>query len=620
MYSFLVYATTNQQSAERLLNKSAKITKDIMPSLGQNILSSLQMIPEINGGWFFLYPDNITHQHLVTEFVDDDVAVIVFGDVVARNVHSTSRHLADIWKQGGLEAVRNLDGCFSAVIVDKPQRTLYVVSDLTGRRTPHYFVDHGTLLISPHDVAIVATGLCPLEYDLDSAASIVACGWSLQGKPLLKTVDVCDPNEYLTWQQGTLEKIHQPLISIEERIDQTDKVRITNQIDLIIEKLRDNARILCADQTEIGVGLTAGLDSRTSLALLLSVVDPSCIKANTSGAAENFEVKTARKLARRYGFSHEFKVPGAQDVEAFIPHSRVLAFLTNGDTNSKRAIHPLPKIQDKPLVRFHGSGGEIYRGYYIPVPLTGKPVDQFDNTNARVVLESRFRGLVDLPWADPAIADNVRARLVNIIESLGAISSNPLDILDLFYLFERYARWASAVPRAAWARGRYSLFDCPSAVKAAYKLPAPISNSCMLHRTIIRRYIPRAYYWLVNRVSFLPLMSCPRAHSRLTGLLRYKNKGTDKARRIFRLNKNVKSSEDKRAEISAHLLGPVITDILLNKDSISTSILSRQGLEQIMDEHISMQTNHLQMLGFLVTIEQWRALMEDTARAAQKDD
>jgi len=619
MYSFLVCARKDQQSIEGLLNKSARITRSIMPSLDQNILSSHRMIPEINAGWFILYPDSITYQHLVTDFVDQDTAVIAFGDVIAPDVDSTARYISDIWKQWGVDGVRNLDGCFSAVIVDRIQHTLYVASDLMGRRTLRYFSNDGTLLISPHDVPIMATGMCPLEYDLDSAASIIACNWSLQGKPLLKSVAVCDPNEYVTWHHGKLGRVRQPLITVDERIASNDKIGVTKQIDLIIEKLRDSARILCAGETEIGAGLTAGLDSRTSLALLLSVVDPSCIRANTSGSTSNFEVKTAKKLAAWYGFKHEFKMPDEKDASFFIPHSRLLAFVTNGDTNSKRAIHPLPQIQDKPLVRFHGSGGEVYRGYYLAAPLTDKILENFTRTGVHVVLEGKFRGLGNLPWADPAIADNVRARLMTIIESLGTISSDPLDILDLFYLFERYGRWASMVPRATWARGRYSLFDCPSAVKAAYKLPAPISNNCLLHRTIIKRYTPRAYYWFVNRESLLPLMSCPPAYSMLTTFLRYRNKAFDRVRRTFRLSKHVQSSEQKWSEISASLLGPVFTDVLLNRDSISSCILSRKGLKQILDEHISKRKNHLQMLGFLMTIEQWRILMEETARAAQED-
>ncbi|MCD6392270.1 MAG: hypothetical protein J7M40_02050, partial [Planctomycetes bacterium] len=125
MYSFLVYATNNHQSPEQVLNKSARITKDIMPSLGQNILSSLRMIPEINGGWFHLYPDNISGEPHVTEFADDNVAVIVFGDIISHNANTVAQHISDIWRRDGIDAVRNLDGCFSAVIVDRSQKSLY---------------------------------------------------------------------------------------------------------------------------------------------------------------------------------------------------------------------------------------------------------------------------------------------------------------------------------------------------------------------------------------------------------------------------------------------------------------------------------------------------------------
>jgi hypothetical protein len=101
--------------------------------------------------------------------------------------------------RGKVEAVRRLDGWFSAVIVELKTQKVYIISDLLGFRSLSYFFDGEFILVSPHDIPIVATGLYPVEIDLASAGSTVAFDWSLNGKSLLKNISVCSPHEYVTW-------------------------------------------------------------------------------------------------------------------------------------------------------------------------------------------------------------------------------------------------------------------------------------------------------------------------------------------------------------------------------------------------------------------------------------
>jgi hypothetical protein len=617
VYSFLVYANVNDTDTAVLLDKACRITNTLMPSLGAEIEDSQRIIPEINGGWFCLFPAEVKRP-LISEFSDDRVAILVFGHVFQSLSKTGAECVVDAWQRGKIDAVRELDGCFSAVIIDLKERTIHIASDIVGLRTLRYYHDRQHLLISPHDIPIIATGLCPVEFNLDSACSIVSCEWSLQGRPLLEKINACDPNECITWHDGTLSRVRKQLLISQDRIKSGDHISCARQIDLMIEKMREKTRTFCSNSPGVRIDVTAGLDTRAILGILLSVVDGSHVKARTSGAVDSSDVRMAKKLAKHYKFSHEYHVPKAEGVDSFLAYSKLLAFAMNGDTNSKRAVHPLPRLETAPPPLFDGSGGEIYRGYYYPKPSARPGLAQLTTDDIISLLEKKFPKLQTLPWPCPDFAENVRSRLVEIVGSFSQMSPHPSDMLDLFYLYERYGRWGSMTARSTWDVNRYSVFTDPGIVKLAYMLGPPISNDCLLHKTIVKRFIPRAYYRLVNRRRLLSLMGYSKPKHFAQELLRRTCGRIEQCWSLPASAEQLKTHEQIRAEIFAGPLAGTLTDMLLSTDGIATEILQKSGLQKMLEEHISGRKNHLQMLGFLVTIEQWRELVQKAKTLAQQ--
>ncbi len=284
-----------------------------------------------------------------------------------------------------------------------------------------YHYNQHALLISPHDIPIVATGLCPIEFNFDTASSIVSCDWSLRGEALLQAITVCDPNQYVTWSNGTIEQTYKPMLISEHRIDAKDSVSCRRQVDLMIDKMRDNTRFFCGNAPIIRIDLTAGLDSRAVLAILLSVVENTRVKANTAGEVDDIEVNVARRLANRYHFSHEYNILQTTNIESFLTYSKMLAFVTNGDTNSKRAIHPLPDFEGSPPPELPGGGSAPFKGPYYPnrgpyyPSLHAKQLLRLTAEDVIQHLEKKYPMIKSLPWASQDFPEHVRLRLARII-------------------------------------------------------------------------------------------------------------------------------------------------------------------------------------------------------------
>ena len=207
--------------------------------------------------------------------------VLVFGEIFDSKFPDAATAVLDAWVVGGWNKARNLEGCFSSVILDRTDGVVVLIGDLTGRRALSYFHNNKSLLVSPHDVALMSTGCIPLEYDEVSVGSVVAVEWSLRGRSLLKHVKTCHPAEYLRWSDGKIQHLVDAVVEPAQRISPMDSNAISRHLDHMIKTGQANARIFIADKPEIKCDLSAGLDSRVTWSLLLSVFgEPSQIIAN----------------------------------------------------------------------------------------------------------------------------------------------------------------------------------------------------------------------------------------------------------------------------------------------------------------------------------------------------
>ncbi|MCF7956811.1 MAG: hypothetical protein K9M57_00025 [Phycisphaerae bacterium] len=616
MYSFLFYANTTGNSNPNRYDKSEAIIREILPDLGCQIRVKKQTLEEINGGWFYFYPDEIKKPHFITDYCDPEVSILVWGDLVQDTDLSPAEIIATTWKQGGVSKVRELDGCFSAIIVDRHSKKIYLVSDVMGLRTFNFFKNNDSFLVSIHDVAFVSTGLCPIEYDQESIASLFACDWSIGGKSLLKPIQTCHPSEYIIWTDGQIERKNDSLLFSQERIEPGDIKKRNLHIDAMIEIMRDNAIRYCSNSSLVDMELTAGMDSRAVLGILLPLIGKDRLRSETGGSPKSVDVEMARRLGKKYGFQQNDYMPNPDTADYFLQFSSMLAFFSNGTANSKRAVYKLPVLRKEYRPTFIGNGGEVYHGYYYPSPLRKPSLSNYTVNNCANHLKGKLHNIKTLNWADPFIVDSIYQRLEKVLRSYSQMTTCAADIFNLFYLYERYGCWGSRALKMPWGINRYSLFDSAKLVKLSYQLPAPISQNCLLHRTIIKRYLPEAYHWPINKNNYMPMLDYPKISKASREAIKRLKKYNTAIKSGLGLDKK-KDIDQATGDIFASQLGQTMKDILLSNDSLPGSIVHLDSIEKMIEMHVSGKKNYIHILGFMMTVQQWKKMIEKVYEKAR---
>jgi hypothetical protein len=608
MNTFLFAAGSRGVPPGDLLNKAGRIVKDLMPARGASLEVSSAVLPELNGGWLRLSPQAEQPSKWIHALEQHERAVLIFGNLSGGPPETTAERMIHTWREEGLNAVRLMDGSFGAVLIDRAQKEIHLVSDLTGRRYLRFFEHDGLFLVSPHDLPIVATGLCPIAFDEASACSIVSWGWSLHGDGLLKAIRTLRPDDHVTWSAGGLKVARDPLVNFRDRLSAQDRAACTALVERMIEEMRAEARVFASGHQEIRVALTAGLDTRALLALLISVVkDPSRLHAFTIGEADCLESKVARQIAAQNDCRYSVLVPEAAGVEDFIRRCDVRAFHMNGDTTSKQASlqNRFPNALSPSV---NGRGGEIYRGFYYKGEIFHDKLFSAEHAFKRLMgkVEKRFRRL---PWKDPQGSHSVlKGRLTNVMDEYQTLSSDGYDALDLFYLRERFGWWGAQTVRFPWSDAGWDPFTRSWLIRSAYRLPSPIAVHCRLQETLIRCYMPAGYRVRINGNRSLALVG----RGILPALLRKADYNASamwmRLHSLWRSRLRGRRVVDElRTQVFAGPLADVVRDTLQSEGSFGLRFFGKKGLERLSD---------VDVLGSLVTMERWRVMVEEAHRRA----
>ena len=620
MYTFVFIAQVDRELSEEMLSSSKKILQHKMPSLNKDWAEGLRILSESNCGWFWLTPGDADNRDLISEIVVERYAAIAFGNVLSASSGSTAQAILDAYGSGGASKVQELEGCFSAVIVDRHKHEVIVVGDLGGQRTLRYYTDEQTLIISPHDIALVATGSVPMEFDYVSATSSAIAGWSLRGKSLLKQVHACRPYEYIFWSHGKIQHIVNPILNPNQRIEPGDYRQISRNLDCLIETARANMRSVVANESIIGLDLSAGIDSRTVMSLLLSVKEPSSkILPICVGEANSLDVQTARRIAKLYRIPFSPTPVVFPSPDEFLDECDLLAFATNGDGNSSRfMIRPQEGYRRNEFLQLHGWGGELFRGYFYP-PQSFRKAPELSLADANQIVSKKIlkspvlKRLVDF-------TDELKTRLSSVLNEYSVWSTDGYDLLDVFNLYEPFTVKGETRGRMTW-RKQWSPFFSRQAIQLAFMMPSPICDFSRLHQESIRRFAPKAYWIRINGEQMLPFEG--------RNLMAYWLRKVDRCYwRVFRRTQRIlhqqkfqsetRKIEQLRIDYLAKPLIDVVYDLMMSERSFARTILGRQGLESVLQEHQSHTKNHLNLLSSLIIIERWRILVEEIAYEAAK--
>ncbi len=592
--------------------------KDCLPYLDQQIDEGTIHMPEESCGWFWLQQNIPDHPPLITSAMTDRFIVISYGDPLSHNSLPAAQAILDEWQQGGAGAVGELNGNFGAVIMDRRERVIHLASDLIGHRALRYWHGDGAFATSPHDLALFSTGLIPADFDYQQAAALIVNGWSWEGKSLLRHISNGRGGDSIRWDGEQLQHRPAQMIDPLKRIESNDKRAIKRNFEHLIDEARDNVRAVVKSAPVIHTELTAGEDSRAVLSLLLTETRPEQIVAITDGKQESLDASVARQIARMYGVRHLILETETRyaELEDFRQGVEGYAFAMNANANAMYSATGRRKIEAAAgRVTCTGAGSEVFRGAYTYDPiLTSRPPQ---TAMEAVPPLSRSRLVSQLPWSAAEYSEAIRARAASCIEGVASETEGGYDLLDLYYLRERYAVWGGLVSRSYSARKRFAPLISSRLVRAAYRMPTPMRAHSAYMRECIRRFTPRAYWVHVNGKKFLPLLNAGGIANALSKadralypyFMKVKNRLT---------GRQPATDETTPQQISAAAFrGPLfdyVHQVLTAEGSFAVEIFGRKGVDQLLEEHRSKVKNRLDVLGMSLTAEHYHNMVLKLAR------
>jgi hypothetical protein len=589
-----------------LLEAAAQLVRHL-PDLGTPPTIDCLELPEMDGGWVTISPRGGGHEGLISEKSDVAHAILVRGQIVGEA--RPAERVWEAWSRGGVDAVSELTGVFSALIVERLTRRLTVVTSMLGARPVRYRLEAGALMLSPLDLGLVALSRSEPVVDLGALAALVACGWPLGGGTGLVGILESQSHEYLVWQGGRLSATPARPFQRQPRLESRDATGIARKIDEVIEELRDGVRRHLAgdDQQRIRVPLTAGMDSRAVLALLLSVAGAERLTTFTNGISSQ-DVRVARRLSRQLGLQHQANALQPPSPTDFASNARFLSILNNGISNAQAAARvrlTLAPVAPAPF----GGGGELFRGYYYKYLWRHRAAPEGPKGLFRALLTSPFARLWKTRFATPALDAEPSRRLRRAIEALTHISHDAYDLADLFFFFESMSRWASTCWRPCLCRP-FMPFANGRAVAAAFQLPSPLGDHAILPR-LIARYSPRSAYWTpFNGSGLLCLEGSGGLRQATRELLRVGAKVVREGRQ--RWLPRERGPKHARLAFLRGDLRDAIQDTLRGSDSLARRLFTPEQLEQLLDSR-GHRPDHFTLAGAVYSLELWKRALDQTS-------
>jgi hypothetical protein len=378
------------------------------------------------------------------------VFVAVYDSIVGMDATTLAGRPPD----GLADFARRHDGCFSVFRYDKASRTIDLFGDHIGQLHLRYAVRGTDIAVSTHDIGLVAAGIVEPVADPVSLASAGGIGWSVGSASIISGITVCRSDELTTLSADGVRTL--PL-GVPEA-----SAPISHALPWLEAGI---------GRDDILIELSAGFDSRASLAATLAVAEPSRITAFSEGPADSLDVVVAEEVARRAGVRFVHRQTIAPPTDAMVAAWERLATENNG--NFDVSILASMRTDQPSGVIVCGDGGEIHRGYFYPFL-------RFAPWTASDVLRRKYRG-------HPAA---VLDRVEKVAMRLRHRSTTERETLDRFYATERFGVWNQKLARSGGRR--ISPFYSRLAASASY------GGDHSLHYELIARYLPQTLDLPVN--------------------------------------------------------------------------------------------------------------------------
>ena len=272
-------------------------------------------------------------------------------------------YLVHLYEEMGNNFFGDLNGCFSGVLIDRRQGKSFLFNDRFGMH--RIFIHDGKdgFFFSSEAKALLAALPETRDFDPKGLCELLTCGCTLGEHSLFKGIEVLPGGSLLEFANGSL--LRKTRYFDRTVWEEQTRLSETEFISRFTEMLQRVTRKHISLRGTVGMSLTGGLDSR----MVMACIDPSydTLPCYTFGSMyrDTFDVKVARRVAKKCGQKHQVLVLGKDFLAKLPSYLEKAVFLSDGYLGLSGAaeLYVNSLAREIAPVRLTGNwGSELLRG------------------------------------------------------------------------------------------------------------------------------------------------------------------------------------------------------------------------------------------------------------------
>lgn len=271
--------------------------------------------------------------------------------------------LPHLYEAQGDSFFSKLNGIFSGLLIDRRQRKAFLFNDRYGLQRIHFHESNGNFYFASEAKALLRILPELREFDRDGVAEFLACGAPLDWKTIFRSVNLLPGGSRWTFEQGKCKRGTYFSPDDWKNLPELSEAEFESQFQ---ETFRRVLPRYIESNDQIGIALTAGLDTRMILACRQPANDPSPICYTFTGAnGKTLDDEIAARVANSCGLKHELLRLTPEFFSDFASHLDRTVFLTDGcfGLTGAHEIYFNRLARESAPTRLTGVfGGEILRG------------------------------------------------------------------------------------------------------------------------------------------------------------------------------------------------------------------------------------------------------------------
>jgi len=514
--------------------------------------------------------------------------------------------IGHLYEDMGEACVRDLDGTFAVAIYDTRLRKLVIAVDRAASRPLFFYANGESFLFACEAKAILEDERVPRKVDEQGVAELFTFRHVLADRTLFEDLHFLPAGHLAVHQDGhtQVRPYWSPTI-VEDRPPRPYET----YLDEIIAALRRALERQTYDSRPIGEYLSGGLDSRA----LAGLVPPLNGRFHTfsRGPRECWDVQFGAIVAQRVGSQHhhlDLKPDFLLDV------GRKGVWITEGlmTVNDIYMLGTIDQVKPHVDVVFLGNGGGILAG----IELNNKMLKAtsleeaarvFFDHNGNFMPQALQARVLSAPFYQRTQGTTFDA----LWQMLGQHDSDTIHgQIEAFCIqcrWPRSAKWGALLSRTqVETRCPYSdneLSDLLCSVPARWRMTRQLQLAVIKRSRPDLARVPRDLTGLPADISSPKIILLRRAYFRAR-------------RELDKLTRGL--IPPVRARERAHyalwyrtVLRSWLEDTLLDERTLARGYYDRQGLQQLIDEHMSGRRDRSLQFGLLLTFELWNRLFID---------